>query len=155
MAGWIVEWTITSAPLASLSTCSDADDDRGGRGTSLPASAHFDIALRPHNLRLVFCLKCDRVDQVRRAACGAFFDLGMALGDFAGLNERIRDVRGEFLTADGETQSRNGVRSANRVDLGAGAEKHPAQRYEIGKPFGVVIVHVREEDRIQLLGRYV
>src|SRR6476659_7094228 len=38
MAGWIVEWTITSAPLASLSTCSDADDDRGGRGTSLVAS---------------------------------------------------------------------------------------------------------------------
>src|SRR6476659_10942811 len=38
MAGWIVECTITSAPLASLSTCSDADDDRGGRGTSLPAS---------------------------------------------------------------------------------------------------------------------
>ena len=38
MAGWIVECTITSAPLASLSTCSDADDERGGSGTSLPAS---------------------------------------------------------------------------------------------------------------------
>src|SRR5262249_28198642 len=38
MAGWIVECTITSAPWASFSTCSDADEDRGGNGTSLPAS---------------------------------------------------------------------------------------------------------------------
>ena len=43
-------------------------------------SAHFNVAGRPHNLRLVFCLKGDRVDQVRGAAGGAFLDLGMALG---------------------------------------------------------------------------
>src|SRR5215471_18082778 len=34
----MVECTITSAALANLSTCSDADEDRGGKGTSLPAS---------------------------------------------------------------------------------------------------------------------
>jgi len=31
----MVECTITSAALANLSTCSDADEDRGGNGTSL------------------------------------------------------------------------------------------------------------------------
>jgi hypothetical protein len=47
-------------------------------------------------LRLIFCIKSNRVDQVRRAAGGAFLDLGMALSDFARLNERIRDVPVNF-----------------------------------------------------------
>ena len=96
--------------LGQSFTCSDADDDRGGtarRCRHLPDhhaagrrihairgmagnmggtdSAHFNVAGGPHNLRLVFCLKGDRVDQVRGAAGGAFLDLGMALGDFARL----------------------------------------------------------------------
>ena len=74
--------------------------------------ADFDIARRPHGLRLVFCFKGDRVDQFRGATGGAIFDLRMALGDFTRLNKEIRDVRGEFPAADGETQCRHNVRRA-------------------------------------------
>ena len=38
MTGWMVECTMMSAPLASVSTCAEVDDGRGGANVSLPAS---------------------------------------------------------------------------------------------------------------------
>ena len=38
ITGWMAECTMMSAPLASVSTCAEVDDGRGGANVSLPAS---------------------------------------------------------------------------------------------------------------------
>src|SRR5216683_241207 len=115
-----------------------------------PNGADLHIAGGPDKLWLVLGLKGDRIDQFCRAARRALLDLRVALGNLASVDECISDVHRELSAAYGETQRRNHVRTADGVDLWPGAIESPTQLHKVRKPLGVIIVHVREEDRIEL-----
>jgi len=76
----------------------------------------------------------------------------MTLRDFAGLDESVGDVANKLAATDRETLEGDDIGAANRVDLWSNAVKCPSALDEIGKTLGMVVVHVREEDRVQLLG---
>jgi hypothetical protein len=74
----------------------------------------------------------------------------VALGNFAGLKERVRDMLGEFATAEGNPEAGRNIAAADGVELGSFAVEHPALCDQVRKAFGVIGVHMREEDRIEL-----
>jgi hypothetical protein len=58
----------------------------------------------------------------------------------------------EVPAANREPLRRNGIRTADHIDLRTCAMKSPAAQDEIKEAFGVIGVHVSEENRVQLLG---
>ena len=168
-----------SAPLANFSTWSDVEELRGGVGVSLPAcfrsphcrracprgkrhglrcastdGADPHIAHGPDDLRLVLRLEGDRVDQFGGTACSALLDLRVTLANFARLDECIGDVCGELRAAYGDAYLRNGICAADGVDFWTCAAESPTELDEVRKTFGMIVVHMREKYRIELLWPY-
>src|SRR5262245_65646886 len=77
-------------------------------------------------------------------------DLGVTLGNFAGVKVRVRNMLGEFVAAEGNPEAGRCIGAADGVELGSFAIEHPALCDQVRKAFGVVIVDMREEDRIKL-----
>src|SRR5262245_34879174 len=73
-----------------------------------------------------------------------------ALGNFAGLKERVRDMLGEFAAAKGNPEAGRNIGAADGVELGSFSIEHPALHDQVRKAFGVIVVHMREEDCIEL-----
>src|SRR6266851_7720096 len=88
---------------------------------------HLQIAGGPDDLRLFFRLEGDRIDQFGLAACRAFLELGMTLGNFARLDECIGDMGGELSAAYCDAQRRNGIGAADDVDLRTCAIERPTE----------------------------
>ena len=119
--------------------------------------ADLHIAKRPDNLRLLRCLECDQVGQFSRSASEA--DVAAAfnppLGNFAGLQERIANMRDEFLTADGKAELRRHVAAAHDVEHWPPRIPGPAVEHDIGEALGVIRVHMGEENSVELDRGYV
>ncbi len=105
----------------------------------------------PHDLRLVLRLKRDRVEQVRGAAGCTILPFRVPLCDLAGLDEGVGDVHNEFSTAYRVAALRNGVGAADNVELRSGAVKRPARHDKVCEALGMIVVHVGEENGIELL----
>jgi hypothetical protein len=86
-----------------------------------------------------------------RAARRALLDLGVALSNLAGLDECIGDVADKLPAAHSEALRRNDIGAADRVDLWPGAIERPTQLDEVREALGMIIVHMRKENRIELL----
>ena len=67
--------------------------------------AHLHVAGGPDHLRLVLCFECNEMDQIGGPACEPAFVLGQALGDFAGMDVGVGEMRHEFLAADGKSEN--------------------------------------------------
>jgi hypothetical protein len=115
------------------------------------------IAKRPDDLRLLRCLEGDQVGQFSRSASKA--DVAAAfnpsLGDFAGLQERIANMRDEFLTADGKAELRRNIAATQNVELWPPRIPGPAVEHDIGEALGVIRVHMGEENSVELHRGYV
>src|SRR5262249_39224320 len=119
-----------------------------------PNGADPHIAQGPDQLWFVPGIEGDRIDQFGRTACRAFFDLRMSLCDFSGLDERIGHMCDEVPAANGDPLRRNDIRAADRIDLRTCTMKSPPAQREINKAFSVIIVHMREENSVQLFSPY-
>src|SRR5450755_1634302 len=78
------------------------------------------------------------------------FVFGYALCDFARRVEGIADMRYEIATTHGEAQRRRGIGGTNDVELGAIGVPVPARLHDSSETFGMVRMHVCEEDRVKL-----
>jgi hypothetical protein len=67
------------------------------------------------------------------------------------LDECIGDMLDKLPAAHSEALRRNAIGAAYGIELWSGAIERPTQLYEVRKAFGVIVVHVREENRIELL----
>src|SRR3954452_21277422 len=81
--------------------------------------ADLDVTQRPDRLRLVLGREGDDVRQFHRPAgqtnrAAAF---RAPLGDLAGLQEDIADMRDEFLAAHGKAECRHRIGAADDVEL--------------------------------------
>ena len=142
-----------------------APDDHaaGGRVNAIGHMAYYvrrsdgadpHIAGEPDLLWLVLRVEGDRIDQIGWAACSALRDLGVALGNLAGLDECIGDVCDKLPAAHSEALRRNDIGAADGVDLWPGAIERPTQLDEVRKALRVIVMHVSEENRIELLRPY-
>src|SRR5262249_33193856 len=75
----------------------------------------------------------------------------MTLGDFARLNEGIGDVGRKFAAAYRGPRGRKAIGATNNVDFPTRAIERPTELNQIGETLGVIVVHVGEEYRVQLL----
>jgi hypothetical protein len=75
----------------------------------------------------------------------------MALAYLAGLDECISNVCDKLPAANGEALRRNDIGAADRVDLRPGAMERPTQLDKVRKALRVIVMHVGEEDRVELL----
>src|SRR5207247_3692971 len=117
---------------------------RMARSVSRPNRADFHVTGRPDDLRLVLRLEGDHIGQIGRPARETRAVLGAPLGDFAGLEECIANMRGIFAATVGEPLRRYGICAANDVDLRP--LKVPTQHHDVGKALRVISMHVRKED---------
>ena len=112
--------------------------------------ADLHVAEQPDGLRFVLRLEGAYVRERSGAACKPPLVLGHALRDFTGLDRGIGDVSDELLATHRDAELRRCVIAAHHVDLRAGREDHPAMLDEIDEAFAVIVVHVGEEDSVDL-----
>ena len=76
------------------------------RSMGRPDRTHFHVTERPDALRLVFRLERDHIGQIGWPARKTRVVLRAALGDLAGLEERIANMHGISSAAVGKPQNR-------------------------------------------------
>src|SRR5437868_12554083 len=90
---------------------------RMARSMSRPDRTDFHVTGRPDDLRLVLRLERDHIGQIGWPARETRVVLGAALGDLAGLDESVGNMRDIFSAAVGEPQNGCCIRTADYVDL--------------------------------------
>ena len=75
---------------------------------------------------------------------------GIAQRYLAGLDECIGDMQCELLAAHGEPKGRYDIGAANHVEFRPRSVEVPTQLKNVGESLGVIRMHMREEDRIEL-----
>src|SRR6266480_1443327 len=121
---------------------------RMARSMSRPDRTDFHVAGRPDDLRLVLRIERDYIGQIGWPARETRVVLGATLGDLAGLEECIRNMRHKFSAAVRVPQTRCCIRTADDVDLWP--LQVPPQHHDVGKTLRVISMHVRKEDCIEL-----
>jgi hypothetical protein len=72
------------------------------------------------------------------------------LCDLTGLDEGIAYMADKISAAHSEAERRPSICTADNVELWPGGVPVPARLHQVEKPFGVVGMHVREEDSVKL-----
>ena len=78
--------------------------------------------------------------------------LGVALRDLAGRKEGVTDPRNVVRAAHRVSERRLRIGAAHDVELRPRRIVVPAQQQDVRQPLGMVRVHMREEDRVELSG---
>src|ERR1700751_701861 len=84
------------------------------RDMSRPDGADLHLTGRPDDQRLVFWLESDHIGHLGRSTRETRAVLRTALGDLAGLEKCISNVRDVFSAAVGESENRHCIRSCRR-----------------------------------------
>src|SRR5882724_10169122 len=121
---------------------------RMARSMSRPDRTDFHVTGRPDDLRLVLRIERNYIGQIGWAARKKRVVLGAALGNLAGLEECIGNMRDIFPAAVGDPLGGCCIRTADYVDLWPLLV--PTQHHDVGKALRVISMHVRKEDRIEL-----
>src|SRR5437867_4262710 len=120
---------------------------RMARSMGRPDRTHFHVTGRPDSLGLVLRIERDHICQIRRPARETRLVLRAALGDLAGLEEGIADMRDTLSAAVRKPQSGCCIRTTNDVDLRP--LQVPTEHHDVRKTFRVISMHMRKEDCIQ------
>ena len=112
-----------------------------------------DIPGRPDQLWFVSRIEIDHIQQLCGSSRRSALALGVALRDFAGLQEHRSDILREFPATENVTERRFRVGRANHIKLRPRGFVMPTQLHHVCEAIRMIGMNMREKDRIDVSNR--